>query len=98
MFLVVDNDAISDIIDDNLTRINLADYDAAIAMDLVAAYEIADRFINEQEVSQAIIMPLIGDKVLAATMRPVHEVLCWPEDEKEPTLPEVIDPDCEDSE
>lgn len=98
MFIVVDNEAINDMMDNNLNIMNLADYDAAIAMDLEAAYKIADNFIMEQDVSQAIIMPLVGDKVLAATMRPVHEVLCWPEDEQEPSLPEVIDPDCEDSE
>lgn len=98
MFIVIDNDIINDMMDNNLNMINLADYDAAIAMDLAAAYKIADKFINEQDVSQAIIMPLVGDKVLAATMRPVHEVLCWPEDEQEPSLPEIIDPDCEDCE
>ena len=98
MFIVVDNDAIVDMMDNNFNIMNLADYDAAIAMNLDAAYKIADKFINEQDVSQAIIMPLVGDKVLAATMRPVHEVLCWPEDEQEPSLPEVIDSDCEDCE
>lgn len=98
MFIVVDNEAIIDMIDNNLNVMNLADYDAAIAMDLAAAYQIADKFIMEQDVSQAMIIPIDDTKVLAATMRPVHEVFCWPEDEQEPTLPEVIDPDCEDCE
>ena len=98
MFIVVDNDVINDMIDDNFNTLNLADYDAAIAMDLEAAYKIADNFIMEQDVSQAIIIPLDDTKVLAATMRPVHEVLCWPENEQEPSLPEIIDPDCEDCE
>lgn len=98
MFLVVDYDAIDDMMDDNFNMMNLADYDAAIATDIVAAYQIADKFINEQEVSQAIIMPLDDTKVLAATMRPVHEVICWPENEQEPSLPGISYPDCEDSE
>ena len=98
MFFVVDYDAIDDMTINNLDMNNLADYDAGIAMNLDAAYKIADRFINEQDVTQAIIIPLEGDRVLAATMRPVHEVLIWPEDEQEPSLPEITYPDYEDCE
>lgn len=98
MFLVIDSDAIDDMMNENSTMNNLADYDAGIATDLDAAYKIADRFVNEQGVTQAIIIPIDDTKVLAATMQPVHEVLSWPEDEQEPSLPEVIDSDCEDCE
>lgn len=101
MYLVVDYDAISDMLDNNPPMNGLADYDAAIAMNLEAAYRIADSFIMEQEVSQVVIIPLDDTKVLAATVKPVHEVLCWPEDEPKPIIPDYnpdYDEDCEDFE
>lgn len=98
MYLVVDNDAISDMLEDNFTMNSLEDYDAAIAEDINAAYLVADRFVNKENVTQAVILPLDGTRVLAATLRPVHEILCWPEDEQEPDMPEITYPDCEDYE
>lgn len=98
MYLVVDFDAINDMLDDNFTMNNLTDYDAAIAINLDAAYQIADKFIMEQEVTQAMIIPLDDSKVFAATLKPIHEIILWPEDEPEPVLPEPIYPDCEDYE
>ena len=101
MYLVVDNDAINDMLEDNSTMNSLADYDAAIAEDINAAYLIADRFVNKENVTQAVIIPLDDTKVLAATLRPVHvvlEVLAWPEDEPEPLIPNYDpdnDEDCE---
>lgn len=75
MYLVVDYDAISDMLEDNSTMNSLADYDAAIADNFNAAYAIADRFVNKENVTRAIILPLDGTKVLAATLQPVHEIL-----------------------
>ena len=98
MYLVVDFDAINDMLDDNFTMNNLTDYDAAIAINLDAAYQIADKFIMEQEVTQAMIIPLDDNKILAATLKPIHEIISWPENEIEPVLPEPIYPDCEDCE
>lgn len=68
MFIVIDCDAIDDMMNENSTMNSLADYDAAIVTDLAAAYKIADKFISEQGVSRAIIVPLDDTKVLAATM------------------------------
>lgn len=91
MYLVVDWNAIYDMFENDFTRCSLADYDAAIAEDIDAAYEIADRFINKQDVMQAVIIPLDDTKVLAATLRPVHEVLTWPENEPQPIIPDYED-------
>lgn len=101
MYLVVDNDAISDMLEDTFTMNSLEDYDAAIAEDINAAYLIADRFVNKENVTQAVIIPLDATKVLAATLRPVHEILAWPENELKPTIPDYDpdhDEDCEDFE
>lgn len=95
MYLVVDNDAITDMLEDNFTMNTLSDYDAAIAEDINAAYLIADRFVNKENVTQAVIIPLDATKVLAATLRPVHEILAWPEDEPRPLIPDY-DPDCDE--
>ena len=55
-------------------------------------------YIMEEDVTQAIIIPIDADKILQATMQPVHDVWLWPEDEPEPVLPEPVYPDCEDCE
>lgn len=98
MYLVIDFDAINDMLENDFSMNSLSDYDAAIAENLEAAYKIADRYIMEQEVTQAIIIPLDDSKVLAATLKPIHEIISWPENEIEPVLPEPIYPDCEDCE
>ena len=98
MYLVFDSEALTDMMDNNLAMNGLADYDAAIAMNLNAAYQIADTFIMEQDVTQAFIVPIDASRVFQATMNPVHDVFVWPEDEPEPVLPEPVYPDCEDCE
>lgn len=97
-YLVTDMDALDDMIDADMNMNNLEDYDAAFAIGLEAAYKIADRYIMEEDVAQAVIIPIDVDKILRATMQPVHDVFLWPEDETEPVLPEPVYPDCGDCE
>lgn len=99
LYLVIDMDALNDMFESDWNMNSLADYDAAIAVGLAAAYKIADRYIMEEDVTQAIIIPIDADKIFQATMQPVHDVWLWPEDEPEPAvLPDPVYPDCEDSE
>ena len=97
-YLVADMDALDDMFDSDWNMNSLADYDAAIAIGLEAAYKIADRYIMEQDVTQAVVIPIDDSKIFRAMMQPVHDVFLWPEDEPEPVLPEPVYPDCEDYE
>lgn len=91
LYLIIDNEVVTDMYDENRSMNSLADYEAAIATSLEDAYKIADRFLEEDEVSQAIILPIEADCVLAATLKPVHEVLCLPEGVVEPSLPAPVE-------
>lgn len=98
LYLVTDMDVLNDMLESDWNMNSLADYDAAIAFGLEAAYRIADRYVMEEDVKQAVIIPIDDSRILEATMQPVHDVFLWPEDETEPVLPEPVYPDCEDSE
>lgn len=98
MYLVIDFDAINDMLENDFSMNSLSDYDAAIAENLEAAYKIADRYIMEQDVTQAVVIPIDDSKIFRAMMQPVHDIFLWPEDEPEPVLPEPVYPDCEDCE